>query len=149
MGVVEHVRKHNQLLLRQWEQYGAAKVAVKVPKEAEMVRQRGMQSLHEHAKLNSASVPLHCLHATPPVLNLVVSMIRALQTYICNIQCTNQWQTCVQLQIMAQARQEGIPCYLVTDAGRTQIAAGSHTVLALGPWGKSRLDKLTGHLGLL
>lgn len=50
---------------------------------------------------------------------------------------------------MAQAKQEGIPCYLVTDAGRTQIAAGSHTVLALGPWGKSRLDKLTGHLGLL
>lgn len=39
VGVVEHVRKHNQLLLRQWEEYGAAKVAVKVPKEAEMVSQ--------------------------------------------------------------------------------------------------------------
>lgn len=38
VGVVEHVRKHNQLLLRQWEEYGAAKVAVKCPKQAEMVR---------------------------------------------------------------------------------------------------------------
>lgn len=56
---------------------------------------------------------------------------------------------CLQMRIQAEAREEGIPCYLVTDAGRTQIAAGSQTVLALGPWGKSRLDKLTGHLGLL
>lgn len=39
VGVVEQVRKHNQLLLRQWEEYGAAKVAVKVQKEAEMVSQ--------------------------------------------------------------------------------------------------------------
>ena len=56
---------------------------------------------------------------------------------------------CPQMHIKAQATEQGIPCYLVTDAGRTQIAAGSKTVLALGPWGKSKLDKITGHLGLL
>lgn len=72
-----------------------------------------------------------------------------MSTLFSNALYTDQWQMCWQLHIMAQAKQEGIPCYLVTDAGRTQIAAGSHTVLALGPWGKSRLDKLTGHLGLL
>ena len=53
------------------------------------------------------------------------------------------------MQIKAKADEQGIPSYLVTDAGRTQIAPGSKTVLALGPWGKSRLDKLTGHLALL
>ena len=37
VGVVEHVRKTNKLLLRQWEEYGAAKVAVKCPSQAEMV----------------------------------------------------------------------------------------------------------------
>lgn len=55
----------------------------------------------------------------------------------------------IQLQLQAAAREQDIPCYLVTDAGRTQIAAGSRTVLAIGPWGKSRLDTLTGHLKLL
>ena len=55
----------------------------------------------------------------------------------------------LQLQLQAAAQEQDIPCYLVTDAGRTQIAAGSKTVLAIGPWGKSRLDTLTGHLKLL
>ena len=32
-----------------------------------------------------------------------------------------------------KAKDAGLPCYLVVDAGRTQIAAGSKTVLAIGP----------------
>lgn len=39
--------------------------------------------------------------------------------------------------------------YLVHDAGRTQIAAGSATVLAIGPALVDEIDTLTGHLKLL
>jgi PTH2 family peptidyl-tRNA hydrolase len=49
----------------------------------------------------------------------------------------------------AKAREAGLPTYVVHDAGRTQIAAGSRTVLAVGPAPKSRVDAVTGHLSLL
>ncbi len=55
----------------------------------------------------------------------------------------------MQLHLLKKADELNIPYYLVEDAGRTQIAAGSKTVLALGPWKKSTLDELTGHLKLL
>lgn len=89
VGVVKLIRKHNHSLLKQWEEYGSAKIAVKCPNQAQL------------------------------------------------------------LQLQEAAKAQGIPCYLVTDAGRTQIAAGSQTVLAMGPWGKSKLDKLTGHMKLV
>lgn len=38
---------------------------------------------------------------------------------------------------------------LQEDAGRTQIAAGSRTVLAIGPAPVRELDSITGHLKLL
>jgi PTH2 family peptidyl-tRNA hydrolase len=43
----------------------------------------------------------------------------------------------------------GLVHYLVQDAGRTQIPAGSLTVLAIGPARKDRIDQITGHLRLL
>jgi PTH2 family peptidyl-tRNA hydrolase len=43
----------------------------------------------------------------------------------------------------------GLNYYLVHDAGRTQIAAGSTTVLAIGPALTDEIDALTGHLKLL
>ena len=42
-----------------------------------------------------------------------------------------------------------LPNYIVADAGRTQVAAGSQTVLAIGPGPISLLDSLTGALKLL
>jgi peptidyl-tRNA hydrolase, PTH2 family len=56
----------------------------------------------------------------------------------------------VELRTLAAAAGDiGIPFFIVQDAGRTQVAAGSRTVLALGPAPKSLLDKVTGHLKLL
>lgn len=50
--------------------------------------------------------------------------------------------------LMEQCRSKGIPYYLVEDAGRTQIAAGSLTVLAmLAP--VAVLSTVTDHLKLL
>lgn len=47
------------------------------------------------------------------------------------------------------AQQADLPWYVVADAGRTQIAAGSKTVLAIGPAPKSAIDAITGDLNLL
>jgi PTH2 family peptidyl-tRNA hydrolase len=50
--------------------------------------------------------------------------------------------------LQAQAMSLGLCARIIHDAGRTQIAAGSATVLGvLGP--KSVVDQVTGHLKLL
>lgn len=47
------------------------------------------------------------------------------------------------------ARTFGLVTYIVEDAGRTQIAAGSKTVLAIGPAPDHVLKTITGNLKLL
>mmetsp|Transcript_18960 Transcript_18960/g.57276 ORF Transcript_18960/g.57276 Transcript_18960/m.57276 type:complete len:178 (+) Transcript_18960:103-636(+) len=53
------------------------------------------------------------------------------------------------MKLAQQAEDQDMFTYLVVDAGRTQIAAGSRTVLAIGPAPKPMIDKITGHLKLL
>jgi PTH2 family peptidyl-tRNA hydrolase len=53
------------------------------------------------------------------------------------------------MNIRRGANLRGLNYYLVHDAGRTQIAAGSATVLAIGPALVEDIDTLTGHLKLL
>eukprot|EP00889_Picochlorum_renovo_P001815 jgi/Picre1/28845/NNA_004242.t1 len=56
----------------------------------------------------------------------------------------------VQMLELAQlARRMGLNHCLVADAGRTQIAPGSKTVLAVGPDDTDAIDALTGTLKLL
>ena len=43
----------------------------------------------------------------------------------------------------------GICAKIIHDAGRTQIAAGSATVLGVGPAPKGKVDLVTGGLKLL
>ncbi|URD98593.1 Peptidyl-tRNA hydrolase PTH2 [Musa troglodytarum] len=43
----------------------------------------------------------------------------------------------------------GLPTFVVADAGRTQVLAGSRTVLAIGPGRKADIDSVTGKLRLL
>ena len=50
------------------------------------------------------------------------------------------------LQLVAQVR--NIPNYVVIDAGRTQIAEGSKTVLAIGPAHEDIINEVTGRLKL-
>ncbi|KAJ1409826.1 Peptidyl-tRNA hydrolase, PTH2 [Sesbania bispinosa] len=38
----------------------------------------------------------------------------------------------------------GLPTFVVADAGRTQVSAGSKTVLAVGPGPKASVDSVTG-----
>lgn len=53
------------------------------------------------------------------------------------------------LELMAKARSLGVTAEVIQDAGRTQIASGSRTVLGVGPAPKSLVDQITGHLKLL
>jgi peptidyl-tRNA hydrolase, PTH2 family len=55
----------------------------------------------------------------------------------------------LQAQLAAKAAAAGLCSYIVHDQGRTQIPAGSQTVLAIGPAPKSAIDQVTGHLSLL
>ncbi|CEP60277.1 aminoacyl-tRNA hydrolase LALA0_S01e07030g [Lachancea lanzarotensis] len=51
-------------------------------------------------------------------------------------------------ELFAMALSLGVNSHVVHDAGRTQIAAGSATVLGLGPAPKAVLDQITGDLKL-
>ena len=53
------------------------------------------------------------------------------------------------MKIQADARAAGLPCYLVVDAGRTEIPEGSITVCAVGPARASQLNPITGSFPLL
>jgi len=48
-----------------------------------------------------------------------------------------------------KAKDEGLISSLITDAGRTVIAPGTKTCVAIGPAVEEDLDKLTGNLKLL
>ncbi|KAK7704749.1 hypothetical protein SLS57_010373 [Botryosphaeria dothidea] len=51
--------------------------------------------------------------------------------------------------LQAQALSLGLCAQIIHDAGRTQIAAGSATVLGIGPGPVSVVNQVTGHLKLL
>ncbi|EDW60367.2 probable peptidyl-tRNA hydrolase 2 [Drosophila virilis] len=51
--------------------------------------------------------------------------------------------------LQLQAQQADVVAALVRDAGRTQLEAGTATVLGLGPATAAELDKLVAHLKLL
>lgn len=53
------------------------------------------------------------------------------------------------LHLRLKAREKGLTTYLVQDAGRTQVAPNSLTVLAIGPASIPNIDEVSGHLKLL
>ena len=53
------------------------------------------------------------------------------------------------MTIFAVAKSLGLITAIIQDAGRTQIEAGSKTVVAVGPGPEDQIDQVTRHLGLL
>jgi peptidyl-tRNA hydrolase len=53
------------------------------------------------------------------------------------------------MQLAEQARGRKLPHYLIRDAGRTVIAAGTVTCLGIGPAPVEAIDELTGQLKLV
>ncbi len=53
------------------------------------------------------------------------------------------------LELKSMAEAKGLVTSLVTDAGLTQVPAGTTTCLGIGPALEGTVDPLTGHLGLV
>jgi len=51
-------------------------------------------------------------------------------------------------QLFAKARDFGLPCSLIEDAGHTQLPPGTKTCVGVGPAPEAEIDKLTGELTL-
>ncbi len=51
--------------------------------------------------------------------------------------------------LASQAAAAGLPVQVITDAGRTQVPAGTQTGLAIGPASAARIDAVTADLALL
>ncbi|MEE8167943.1 MAG: peptidyl-tRNA hydrolase Pth2 [Candidatus Hydrothermarchaeales archaeon] len=52
-------------------------------------------------------------------------------------------------ELLHQSKEAGIPCYLVEDAGLTELEPGTTTTLGIGPAPGEIIDRITGDLELL
>uniref|UniRef100_W5NLM2 Peptidyl-tRNA hydrolase 2, mitochondrial n=2 Tax=Lepisosteus oculatus TaxID=7918 RepID=W5NLM2_LEPOC len=103
-------------------------------------------------KMGKGKVAAQCSHAA-------VSAYKQVQRR--SPEMLKQWEYCGQpkvvvkapdedslIELLAHAKELGLPISLIQDAGRTQIAPGSRTVLGVGPGPSDLVDKVTGHLKL-
>ena len=104
-------------------------------------------------KMGKGKIAAQCCHAAMGVIEELLAEDPALWEH---------YQSCGQPKIALQVKDPaemhrlakhaqglGVLNYIVRDAGRTQIPAGSQTVVAIGPAPKSLIDQVTGHLKLL
>ncbi|CAM6085116.1 unnamed protein product [Calypogeia fissa] len=105
-------------------------------------------------KMKSGKIASQCAHAA---VGSYEECLGRGQRYL-----LKKWEDCGQPKIVvtcnsqnemnelrAKAENIGLPAFTVADAGRTQVAAGSQTVLAIGPGLKTTVDSITRHLALL
>uniref|UniRef100_A0A8C8RKP1 Peptidyl-tRNA hydrolase 2, mitochondrial n=1 Tax=Pelusios castaneus TaxID=367368 RepID=A0A8C8RKP1_9SAUR len=103
-------------------------------------------------KMGKGKVAAQCSHAA-------VSAYKQVQRR--NPELLKQWEYCGQpkvvlkapdedtlVQLLVEAKQLGLTVSIIQDAGRTQIAPGSRTVLGIGPGPADIVDKVSGHLKL-
>lgn len=103
-------------------------------------------------KMGKGKVAAQCSHAA-------VSAYKQVQ--VRNPNLLKQWEYCGQpkvvvkapdedtlIDLLGHAKEVGLPISLIQDAGRTQIAPGSRTVLGIGPGPADLIDRVTGDLKL-
>lgn len=114
--------------------------------------------VRQDLKMGKGKAAAQCLHATLALYKKITNP--SSEDY--NPEMVQRWeygngQAKITLQVpnqeemdllFAQAISLGINAYIVHDAGRTQIAAGSATVLGLGPAPKLVIDEVTKNLKL-
>ncbi|KMS94825.1 hypothetical protein BVRB_014960 [Beta vulgaris subsp. vulgaris] len=109
--------------------------------------------VRQDLKMGPGKVASQCAHAATGMYAELFQSQRSL---------LRQWEQCGQAKIVVtcknqkemnklqdEAESMGLPTFVVADAGRTQVAAGSKTVLAIGPGRKASVDSVTGKQRLL
>ncbi|KAJ7958821.1 peptidyl-tRNA hydrolase 2, mitochondrial [Quillaja saponaria] len=109
--------------------------------------------VRQDLKMKSGKIASQCAHAATGMYAELMQSQRSL---------LRQWEQCGQPKIVVTCKNQqemnrlreaaesiGLPTFVVADAGRTQVSAGSRTVLAVGPGPKASVDSVTGKLSLL
>lgn len=129
LGAYKKAQRKDVAGLKRWEHHGQAKVCVKVESEKELYERLPLSSLTRlilAARSDQACTGFSPHFLLPPHAN----------------------KKLYRDAIKAKAKAKGILTHVVMDAGRTQIASGTRTVLALGPAPKPDIDAVAGHLKL-
>lgn len=143
VGILEAYRDSAPTAFAQWEMCGQPKITLKVKDTDEMVRGAA-------ASCACASSRLQCVLAVRTSLRCKLARSKTELDFQSPFLFSNRtWYPIPQGVLAAAAAAAGLLSYVVRDAGRTQIAAGSQTVLAIGPAPKSDIDRVTGHLPLM
>ncbi|KAL3633481.1 hypothetical protein CASFOL_022243 [Castilleja foliolosa] len=109
--------------------------------------------VRQDLKMGAGKIASQCAHAATGMYSELMQSHRSL---------LRQWELCGQAKIVVTCKSQqemnklkdaaesiGLPTFMVADAGRTQVSAGSKTVLAIGPGNKSAVDSVTGKQRLL
>ena len=103
--------------------------------------------------MDKGKIGAQCGHATIGAYKLASkhcpSVIRAWEFMGQAKICAKVEKEEMMYELIEKAKAAGIVTYLVEDEGRTQIAAASKTVLAIGPAPNSVFEGITSHLKLL
>ncbi|NWW76631.1 PTH2 hydrolase, partial [Climacteris rufus] len=135
---------------------GGAEPSNSLGSEADVMGESGELKLvlivRNDLKMGKGKVAAQCSHAA-------VSAYKQVQRR--NPELLKEWEYCGQpkvvlkapdeetlVQLLAEAKRLGLTVSLIQDAGRTQIAPGSRTVLGIGPGPADVIDKVSGHLKL-
>lgn len=109
--------------------------------------------VRQDLKMRPGKIASQCAHAATGMYAELVQSNRTL---------LRKWEQCGQPKIVVTCKNQGemnnlkeaaeeigLPTFVVADAGRTQVLAGSKTVLAVGPGPKAIVDSVAGKLNLL
>ncbi|KAL8281549.1 hypothetical protein RQP46_006233 [Phenoliferia psychrophenolica] len=103
--------------------------------------------------MNKGKIAAQCGHAT---LACYKALVKSNPTLVRHWERTGQAKIAVKceseddlLMLQATAKSLGICARSIQDAGRTQVAAGSTTVLGIGPAPVRLINQVTAHLKLL
>ena len=106
--------------------------------------------VRQDLKMRSGKIAAQCVHAALGVYREVEkSVLEEWESFGEPVICLKIESEEELMALEAAAKAENLPNYVVCDAGRTQVAEGSMTVLAIGPADGVKIDKITGHLKLV
>ena len=103
--------------------------------------------------LSSGKLAAQCSHATAEcVLKAKRQSPQILDKYLKTgarkIVCTTTNVDALK-RIYGEAKDAGLICYMVRDAGHTEIPPGTVTVVGIGPGMRNSIDKITSSLPLV